>query len=111
LTAVFSTNQTGFETTQALRLFWNEAMAASETSELIVRDYLIKEGLTKTLEALNEECEEVLPICFCFSASQAVQFFVVFSAYFPTFFVLFHLLHLHFTPTETKTKTHCRSMV
>lgn len=30
----------------------------SETSELIVRDFLIKAGLEKTLAALNEECRE-----------------------------------------------------
>lgn len=48
------------------------ASSSSETSELIVRDFLIKQGLTKTLEALNEECEEVCHffvniICFLLS--------------------------------------------
>ncbi len=31
----------------------------AEAGELIVRDFLIKEGLHKTLAALNDECNEV----------------------------------------------------
>eukprot|EP00614_Pseudopedinella_elastica_P005672 CAMPEP_0172585308 /NCGR_PEP_ID=MMETSP1068-20121228/4732_1 /TAXON_ID=35684 /ORGANISM="Pseudopedinella elastica, Strain CCMP716" /LENGTH=142 /DNA_ID=CAMNT_0013379709 /DNA_START=74 /DNA_END=498 /DNA_ORIENTATION=+ len=34
------------------------AELSAEAAELIVRDYLIKSGLDKTLAALNEECRE-----------------------------------------------------